>query len=80
VVVTAVGTRKLGIVVDALVGEQNVVTKQLGPSLKNIPVFAGATELPDQRIALVLDAPALVEELFANAERTRMTHGGTHGF
>ena len=80
VVVTAVGTRRLGLVVDSLVGEQDVVTKPLGPSLKNITVFAGATELPDQRIALVLDAPALVEEMFANADRTRMTHGGPHGF
>jgi two-component system chemotaxis sensor kinase CheA len=79
VVVTAVGTRRLGLVVDSLVGEQDVVIKPLGPSIKNVPGFAGATELADQRIALVLDAPALVEEMFANEGRSRM-HGGTHGF
>jgi len=80
VVVTAVGTRRLGLVVDSLVGEQDVVIKGLGPSLKNVAGFAGATQLADQRIALVLDAPALVEEMFAHNDRTRMSHGGTHGF
>jgi two-component system, chemotaxis family, sensor kinase CheA len=80
VVVTAVGTRRLGLVVDSLVGQQDVVIKGFGPSLKNIAGFAGATQLADQRIALVLDAPALVEEMFAHSERTRMTHGGPHGF
>ncbi|MDC3959305.1 chemotaxis protein CheA [Polyangium jinanense] len=79
IVVTAVGTRRLGLVVDSLVGEQDVVIKGLGPSLKNVAGFAGATQLADQRIALVLDAPALVEEMFAHADRARM-HGGTHGF
>ncbi len=80
IVVTAVGTRRLGLVVDSLIGEQDVVIKGLGPSLKNVAGFAGATQLADQRIALVLDAPALVEEMFAHADRARMAHGGTHGF
>jgi two-component system, chemotaxis family, sensor kinase CheA len=63
VVVVAVGQRRLGLVVDTLIGEQDVVIKALGPSLKAVRGFAGATELGDQRIGLVLDAPALLEEL-----------------
>jgi two-component system chemotaxis sensor kinase CheA len=63
-VVVGVGTRRLGLVVDELIGQQDIVIKPLGPSLKRVKGFAGATELGDQRVALVLDAPALVEEAF----------------
>jgi two-component system chemotaxis sensor kinase CheA len=61
VVVTVAGARRLGLVVGTLVGEQDVVIKSLGPSLKDVPGFAGASELGDQRIALVIDAPGLIE-------------------
>jgi two-component system chemotaxis sensor kinase CheA len=63
-VVVGVGARRLGLVVDELIGQQDIVIKPLGPSLKRVKGFAGATELGDQRVALVLDAPALVEEAF----------------
>ncbi|HVY45893.1 MAG TPA: chemotaxis protein CheW, partial [Minicystis sp.] len=80
IVVAAVGARRLGLVVDALVGEQDVVIKALGPSLKGVRGFAGATELGDQRIALVLDAPALVEELHVIADAGRAVGDrGAHG-
>ncbi len=72
VVVTSVGSRKLGLVVDSLIGEQDVVIKALGPSLKAVRGFAGATELGDQRIGLVLDAPALIEEMNVGTERARL--------
>jgi two-component system chemotaxis sensor kinase CheA len=80
IVVTSVGTRRLGLVVTALLGEQDVVIKALGPSLKGVRGFAGATELGDQRIALVLDAPALVEEFHAGTDRGRLLEArGEHG-
>lgn len=75
IVVTSVGSRRLGLVVDALWGEQDVVIKALGPSLKNVRGFAGATELGDQRVGLVLDAPALVEEMLTPIERARAERG-----
>jgi two-component system chemotaxis sensor kinase CheA len=77
IVVTAVGSRRLGLVVDTLIGEQDVVIKPLGPSLKDVKGFAGATELGDQRLALVLDTPALIEEMHVGADRARP--GGPHG-
>jgi len=79
VVVGAVGTRRLGLVVTTLVGEQDVVIKALGPSLKGVRGFAGASELGDQRIALVIDAPALIEEMAGNGERLRIDPRGFHG-
>ena len=65
VVIASVGNRRLGFVVDKLVGQQDIVIKALGRSLKAVRGFAGATELGDQRVALVLDAGALIEEVLA---------------
>ena len=41
------------------VGQQDIVIKPLGKSLSAVRGFAGATELGDQRVGLVLDAAAL---------------------
>ncbi len=81
VVVISLGStnesKRLGLIVDGLVGQQNVVIKGLGPSLKNVVGFTGATQLADQRIALVLDAPSLIEEILSHKG---LVHGGPHGF
>lgn len=66
VVVVAAGIRRLGLVVDYLEGQQDIVIKSLGPSLRQVRGFAGAAQLGDQRIGLVLDSPALVEEVLAS--------------
>jgi len=50
------------------VGQQDIVIKPLGKSLKSVRGFAGATELGDQRVALVIDVAALVEEVLLPAE------------
>ncbi|MEJ7728131.1 MAG: chemotaxis protein CheA [Polyangiaceae bacterium] len=79
VVVVSVGSRKLGLVVDTLIGEQDVVIKALGASLKSVRGFAGATELGDQRIGLVLDAPALLEELSTSPRDARQASEARDG-
>jgi two-component system, chemotaxis family, sensor kinase CheA len=63
VVIASVGSRRLGFVVERLVGQQDIVIKALGKSLANVRGFAGATELGDQRVGLVLDVAALIEEV-----------------
>jgi len=68
VVIAQVGARRLGFVVDELVGQQDIVIKPLGKSLKAVRGFAGATELGDQRIALVIDVAALIEEVLLPSE------------
>jgi len=68
VVIAQVGTRRLGFVVDEIVGQRDIVIKALGQSLKGVRGFAGATELGDQRVALVLDVAALVEEVLSPGE------------
>lgn len=72
VVVAALGQRRLGLVVDFLYGQEDIVIKPLGKSLSGVRGFAGATELGDQRVGLVLDAAGLIEEVLAGAEAPRM--------
>lgn len=71
VVVVALGGRRLGLVVDELFGQQDVVIKALGKSLAHVRGFAGATDLGDQRVGLVLDAAALLEEVLASVSDRR---------
>jgi two-component system, chemotaxis family, sensor kinase CheA len=78
VVVTNAGLRRLGLVVDELLGQQDIVIKALGQSLSRVRGFAGATELGDQRVALVLDAGAIIEEVLAGAEVRGMLLRGDH--
>lgn len=51
---------RAGLVVDSLLGESHVVVKSMGPLLRRLPGLAGASVLPDGRVALVLDVPALL--------------------
>lgn len=67
VVIATVADRRVGFVVDRLVGQQDIVIKSLGGSLKKVRGFAGATELGDQRVGLVLDAAALIAEVLSSA-------------
>ena len=71
VVVAALGQRRLGLVVDFLYGQEDIVIKPLGKSLSAVRGFAGATELGDQRVGLVLDAAGLIEEVLAGVEAPR---------
>lgn len=71
VVVAALGQRRLGLVVDFLYGQEDIVIKPLGKSLAAVRGFAGATELGDQRVGLVLDAAGLIEEVLAGVEAPR---------
>lgn len=79
VVIGMVGNRRLGFVVDHLVGQQDIVIKALGRSLKRVRGFAGAAELGDQRVALVLDVAGLIEEVLAGSEGRFFSHHGEYG-
>ncbi len=71
IVVVALGGRRVGFIVDHLFGQQDIVIKALGKSLAGVRGFAGATDLGDQRVGLVLDAAALLEEVLAGASERR---------
>lgn len=61
VVVVSIGVRRVGFVVDQLYGQEEVVIKPLGTALERVKGFAGATINGDGRMALILDAPGLIE-------------------
>ncbi|MFO0676651.1 MAG: chemotaxis protein CheA [Polyangiaceae bacterium] len=66
VVIAQVGQKRLGLVVDRLEGQQDIVIKPLGRTLRSVRGFAGAAELGDQRVALVLDAASIIDEVLAS--------------
>jgi len=68
VIVCEMGNQELGFVVDELVGQEDVIIKSLGPTLSSVRGFAGASDLGDKKLALVLDAPALFSEYFDGGE------------
>jgi two-component system chemotaxis sensor kinase CheA len=59
VFVTGAGTNALGIAVDRIVGHQEIVVRTIGDSLVQVPGIAGATDLGDEKVVLILDVPAL---------------------
>ncbi|MDC0708979.1 chemotaxis protein CheA [Stigmatella sp. ncwal1] len=62
VVVVGLAQERLGIAVDELFGQQDIVTKPLGGRLQSIRGVSGATDLGNRRTVLVLDVAALLEE------------------
>ena len=61
VVIVSVGTQKIGLLVDQLIGQEEVVIKPLGALLHGTKGLAGATITGDGRIALILDLPSLLD-------------------
>jgi len=61
VVVLGVGASKVGLIVDALIGQEEIVIKSLGEYLKGIPGIAGATIRGDGKVTLIVDVAALMK-------------------
>ena len=59
VVIVQAGDNKIGLLVDSLVGQQEIVIKSLGKLLTGIRQIAGATILGDGQVVLILDVNAL---------------------
>ncbi len=71
VVVTRSGEKVAGILVDALVRQQEVVIKSIGERLKTIPGIAGATEVGEGEIVLVIDVGTLIDAFGGAAREMR---------
>lgn len=61
VVVVHMGERKSGIIVDNLIGQQEIVIKTLGKLLSGLKVISGATVLGNGQVALILDVGTLMQ-------------------
>ncbi len=60
VVIVAKGDKTIGLVVDNLIGQQEIVIKSLGKLINNNKIISGATILGDGEVALILDVNTLV--------------------
>lgn len=60
VVIVKKGDRMAGLVIDELIGQQEIVIKSLGKYIKRCKFISGATILGDGEVALILDANALI--------------------
>jgi len=59
VFVTGTGSNAVGFAVDRIVGHREIVVRNIGDSLVQVPGIAGATDLGDEKVVLILDVPAL---------------------
>ena len=66
VVVVNYGDRRLGLVVDKVLGNHQTVIQSLGGIMKGMKTISGATILGDGKVALILDLNGIVE--LANEE------------
>ncbi len=61
-VVISMGNRRRGILVDRLIGHQDIVVKSLDPALGRPDVVSGTTILGDGRVACILDAVRILDQ------------------
>jgi two-component system chemotaxis sensor kinase CheA len=60
IIIVKAGEKTAGLVVDALLGQKEIVIKPLGRTLLGLKEYIGATILGDGRVTLILDVAALV--------------------
>jgi two-component system, chemotaxis family, sensor kinase CheA len=63
VVVVGLAQERLGVAVDGLVGQQDIVVKPLGAHLASVRGIAGATDLGTRTTVLVLDVGTIIEDV-----------------
>lgn len=63
VVIVNLAGQQVGLVVDSLVGEQEIVIKSLGKYIGDVQGISGATILGDGNVALIVDVPNLVKKV-----------------
>ena len=70
IVIVSLEGQRTGFVVDRVIGGHQTVIKNLGSVYKDIQGISGATILGDGTVALILDAPRLIQQ--TEQEETRM--------
>ena len=71
VVIVSTGDRRIGLVVDRLLGDHQTVIKPLGRLHRDVQCFSGATILGDGKVVLILDVLHLIEFGQSREERLR---------
>ena len=71
IVITGIGERRVGFVVDRVIGQHQTVIKTLGKALKDMDGISGATILGNGTVALILDVNRLT--VYAEQEELSLT-------
>ena len=74
IVITRVEDKRVGFVVDHIIGGHQTVIKNLGGFYRNVEGISGATILGDGTVALILDVPKLVQS--SEREEIQFLAGG----
>jgi two-component system chemotaxis sensor kinase CheA len=59
IIIVTYNNRKLGLIVDKLLRQQDIVIKPLNKPVDNIDIYGGVTLLGTGKVCLVLDVPAI---------------------
>ena len=65
----------VGIAVDNVLGEEDIVIKSMAENYRNVQGIAGASILGDGRVSLILDVAALIDMSSHNVAATAETQG-----
>lgn len=74
IVVVKQGKQQLGLVVDALLGEQQIVIKPLGSLFEHLPDISGSSILGSGQVALILDISGLQQRVMNVLGRDEVFH------
>ncbi len=80
--VLKVGSRRFGLIVDKVLGTEEIVVKPMHPALKSLSCYSGATVMGDGKVALILDVDGIskhacveldgnTKEAFANDDNAK---------
>lgn len=61
-IIAGFGSRRMGFLVDGVIGQQEIVIKSLGEYFKKLKGFAGAAEIGKHEVILVIDVESLIED------------------
>jgi two-component system chemotaxis sensor kinase CheA len=62
--------RQMGLLIDDILGQQQIVIKSLGETMQDIPGIAGGAIMPDGNVGLILDVGGLVKLAHEHTEGT----------
>jgi two-component system chemotaxis sensor kinase CheA len=80
IVIVGTAEKKMGFMVDSLIGEEDVVIKPLRDQFTNSPGIAGASILGDGSVSLIIDVSQLLElGLKKEMEQRRIREASTYG-
>ncbi|KPA19551.1 CheW-like protein domain protein, partial [Candidatus Magnetomorum sp. HK-1] len=53
--VVKIGNRRFGLIVDKVIGTEEIVVKPMHSTIKNLDIYSGSTVMGDGKVALILD-------------------------